>query len=235
MKTTKTNPRSLRPAAFRMPCLLALLLCAGVSARASLAALKTDVNQSLATEQSQLSTGLKINSASDNPNAASPYTWLQAAPNVFSLNYNALRDASQQQTLLQLLQGGDPIQSAVSQLAQANQSQQSILQLFTGDNNQVTKVQQLQLADAQPQQVLKLLGASDNAAGLQILQQASAQSLSLANDQLQTADSSLQQLSQVQSAVNLVQANSLNQLSTGLRINQAADPAQLYVSTQTVW
>jgi len=222
MNTAKNNHRfNHRPAPFRLPCLVALLLCAGVSARASLASLQ--VNQSsLAAQQNlsqtlnQLSTGLQINSGADNPAGlvGNPYTWLQAAPNVLSLSYDPA-DASQQQQLLSLLQDANP---NVSQLAQANQAQQSVLQL--------------QQASVQPQQVLKLIGDNDNASSLASLQQASAdQSLSLANEQLQTSVSSLQQ-SLVPSALNLVQANQLNQLSTGLKINQAADPAQLAVSTE---
>ena len=245
MKTTKNNhPLNQRSAEFRLPCLVALLLCAGVSARASLAA-DLQVNQSaLVAQQSlnqslqQLSTGLQINSAANNPSIANPYTWIQAEPNVLSLSYNPL-DASQPQQILQLLQDASPLQTAVSTLAQANQSQQSVLQLFNGNNSQVSsvaqlsQVQSLQQASVQPQQVLKLIGQSDDAASLASLQQASAdQSLSLVNQQLQTSVSSLQQANPVQSAVSLAQANQLNQLSTGLKINQAVDPAQLAVSTE---
>ena len=79
MKTTKNNRGSHQ---FRMPCLLAVLLCAGVSARASLA-LQNNL-QSLQAQQNlnQLSTGLKINSGNDNPSDNNPYTWTEAQQGV---------------------------------------------------------------------------------------------------------------------------------------------------------
>ena len=235
MKTTQNNNGSNRlPIAFRMPCMVALLLCGGVSARASLAALQNNLS-ALTAQQNQLSTGLQINSGSDVLNAANPYTWLQAAPNVSVLNYGGSQVLQQQ--VLQLLQDGTA-QTGVAQLAQANQSVTALSTLQTA-NSQVAQLQvaQLQTANttpAQAQQVLTLIGQGNTSpSGLTVQPiAANSESLSLVSQQLQTSATSLQQLSQVQSAVNLAQANQLNQLSTGLKINQAADPAQLYVSTQ---
>lgn len=195
--------------------LLAVVLCTGVSARASLAELQNPDSQSLLAQENQLSTGLQINSGSD-LSSANPYTWLQAAPGVLSLNYNG----GQPQQVLQLLG-----QSSVSTLSQANQQPQSSLQTLQQASISSSAVQQ---------QTLQLLSQGDNASELVSLQQASAQqSLSLAN-QLQKPDNSLQQqqLSPVQSALNLANANQLNQLSTGLKINSAIDPSQLVVSTE---
>jgi hypothetical protein len=244
MKTTKNNRSAAqRTTDFRLPALLTLLICGCFSSQASLS-----IDSNVAALQSlqnlqQLSTGLQINSPADN--AANPYTWIQAAPNVFSLNYNPQNQ--QLQSVLQLFRGDDSSQSqsllsqanqplqqqtALSTLQVANQqpAQQSLLQLFSG--NAQSSVQTLQQANVAQQQVLQLIGQNDNASQLMTLQQASSSlSLSLANQSLQTSQSLLSQANPVESAVELAQGNQLNQLSTGLKINQNIDPSQLTVST----
>ena len=167
MKTNQVKTSAGRNhRALRTTGLAALLVCAGWSAQASLAAL--NAGQTLQTTLQQLSTGLQINSASDNAVAgSSAYVWQTVAPDVLALGYNApLQSANLDQQVLQLLQGGNV--SAANNLVQANQSA-------------LTSVATLQQASDQ-QSVLKLF--SDNAAAT-----VSAQSLqSLQSLQTATAD-----------------------------------------------
>jgi hypothetical protein len=214
--------------------LAVLLVCAGWSAQASLAA-QLNSDQLLQTDLQQLSTGLKINSASDNAVAgSSAYVWQTVAPNVLALSYNdPLQSANQeQQQLLQLLQDGNDSAANNSILAQANQSLSSQAAL--------TSVATLQQASVQ-QSVLKLFSdnaeATASAQNLQSLQSlqtiASDQlSLSLVSQPAQTKAESLALANQLSDALNLVQACQSMSLSTGLKINQALDPAQLALSTQ---
>jgi len=223
MKTNQVKTSAGRNhRALRTTGLAALLVCAGWSAQASLAAL--NAGQTLQTTLQQLSTGLQINSASDNAVAgSSAYVWQTVTPDVLALGYNApLQSANLDQQLLQLLSGGNV--SAANNLVQANQSA-------------LTSVATLQQASVQ-QSVLKLF--SDNAAAtasaqsLQSLQSATSDQLglSLVNQTAQSQVSSLAVANQLPSAVNLVQACQSLSLSTGLKINQVVDPAQLAVSTQ---
>jgi hypothetical protein len=252
MKTTQRNSDQ-RPVEFRLPGLLALLLCAGFSAKASLAdSLSSQGDQNLLAQQSlqQLSTGLQINSAADDAaglqtlqqlssglqinsgGGNSVYNWQQVAPNVLSLSYNApLTQANQQQqTLLQLL-GGDSSSSSSLQLA----NQQTLVQSGVPTLSTASTLQQASLNNALPvqQSVLQLFSGNSVQSSVQTLQSASAvQSLSLANQNLQTSVTTLQSANPVQSALNLVQGNQLSQLSTGLKINTAVDPSKLVVSTE---
>jgi phosphotransferase system HPr-like phosphotransfer protein len=209
----------------RITGLVASLACAGWSAHASLADQNT--SQLLQTSLQQLSTGLQINSASDNAVAgSSAYVWQTVVPDVLALSYNGpLQSANLDQQLLQLLQGGNV--SAANNLVQANQSA-------------LTSVATLQQASDQ-QSVLKLF--SDNAAAtvsaqslqsLQSLQTATADqlSLSLVSQPAQSQVATLAIANQLPSSVSLVQACQSMSLSTGLKINQAVDPAQLALSTQ---
>jgi len=223
MKTLKTkssagkNHRALRTTG-----LAALLVCAGWSAQASLAAVNNE--QALQSSLSQLSSGLQINSASDNAVASSSaYVWQTVAPDVLSLSYSApAQSANLDQQLLQLLSGGSV--SAANNLVQASQSA-------------LTSVATLQQASIQ-QSVLKLFSdnavATASAQSLQSLQSASSDqlSLSLVNQSAQSQVSTLAVANQLPSAVSLVQACQSMTLSTGLKINQAVDPSQLALSTQ---
>jgi len=226
MKTLKIKTSAGRNRrALRITGLVASLACAGWSAHASLADQNT--SQLLQTSLQQLSTGLQINSASDNAVAgSSAYVWQTVVPDVLALSYNGpLQSANLDQQLLQLLQGGNV--SAANNLVQANQSA-------------LTSVATLQQASDQ-QSVLKLF--SDNAAAtvsaqslqsLQSLQTATADqlSLSLVSQPAQSQVATLAIANQLPSSVSLVQACQSMSLSTGLKINQAVDPAQLALSTQ---
>jgi hypothetical protein len=226
MKTTELKKLAGRNrGAWRISSLAALLVCAGWSAQASLAQLNTD--QLLQTDLQQLSTGLQINSASDNTVAdSSTYVWQKVAPDVLALSYNApLQSGNQDQQLLQLLMGGDPVTTKISTLALANQNIANLLA--------IASVATLQQAPVQ-QSVLKLF--SDNAgatAAAQSQQSAADQlTLSLVSQSLPTQVASLAVANLLPSAVGLVKGCQEVSLSTGLRINQSSDPAQLAVYTQ---
>ena len=224
MKTLNINtPTGRNHRALRSTALVVALVCAGWSTQASLAVQNTD--QLLQTSLQQLSTGLQINSGSDNAEAgSSAYAWQSVAPNVLSLSYTApLQSANLDQQLLQLLSGGDVSAANNSTLAQANQSsltaaalqpavaQQSVLKLFS-DNA---------VATAAAQNLVSLQSAA-----------ADQMSLSLVNQSAQSQVASLAIANQLPTAVSLVQACQSMSLSTGLKINQAADPAQLALATQ---
>jgi hypothetical protein len=227
MKTLKIKTSAGRNhRALRITGLAALLVCAGWSTQASLA-VQNNTDQLLQTSLQQLSTGLRINSASDNAVAgSSAYVWQTVAPDVLALGYNApLQSANLDQQVLQLLQGGNV--SAANNLVQANQSaltslttlqqasdQQSVLKLFS-DNAAATA----------PAQSLQSLQSLQTVASDQL-------SLSLVSQPAESKVATLALANQLPSAVNLLQACQSMSLSTGLKINQAVDPAQLALSTQ---